>query len=81
METIIAHTALVDPRAELDDDVRIGPFCVIGPHVKIGRGTRLENSVTLTVIRRLVVTIISSQDVSSGESRRISVIKVRQPKW
>lgn len=48
MATIIAHTALVDPRAELDDDVRIGPFCVIGPHVKIGRGTRLENSVTLT---------------------------------
>jgi len=48
MPTIIAHTAVVDPRAELDDDVRIGHHCVIGPHVKIGRGTRLENSVTLT---------------------------------
>ena len=48
MATIIAHTAVVDPRAELDDDVRVGHHCVIGPHVKIGRGTRLENNVTLT---------------------------------
>ena len=35
------------PRAEIDDDVEIGPFCVIGPNVRIGRGTRLENNVTL----------------------------------
>ncbi len=48
MPTIIAHTAVVDPRAELDDDVRIGHHCVVGPHVRIGRGTRLENNVTLT---------------------------------
>jgi UDP-N-acetylglucosamine acyltransferase len=48
MPTIIAHTAVVDPRAELDDDVRIGHHCVIGANVKIGRGTRLENGVTLT---------------------------------
>jgi UDP-N-acetylglucosamine acyltransferase len=37
----IADTASVDPRAELDDDVEIGPYCVIGPDVRIGRGTRL----------------------------------------
>lgn len=48
MPTIIAHTAVVDPRAELDDDVRIGHHSVIGPHVRIGRGTRLENNVTIT---------------------------------
>lgn len=48
MPTIIAHTAVVDPRAELDDDVRIGHHCVVGANVKVGRGTRLENSVTLT---------------------------------
>ena len=48
MPTIIAHTAVVDPRAELDEDVRIGHHCVVGANVKIGRGTRLENSVTLT---------------------------------
>lgn len=47
MPTIIAHTAVVDPRAELDEDVRIGHHCVIGPSVRVGRGTRLENAVTL----------------------------------
>lgn len=43
----VADNVSIDPRAQIDDDVRIGPFCVIGPHVRIGHGTRLENSVTL----------------------------------
>jgi UDP-N-acetylglucosamine acyltransferase len=41
MATVIADTACVDPRAELADDVEIGPYCVIGPDVRVGRGTRL----------------------------------------
>jgi UDP-N-acetylglucosamine acyltransferase len=41
MATLIADTACVDPRAELDDDVEVGPYCVVGPEVSIGRGTRL----------------------------------------
>lgn len=44
----ISDKAHVDRRAELDDDVEIGPFCVVGPEVTIGRGTRLLNHVTLT---------------------------------
>ncbi len=48
MATQIAPTAIVDPRAELADDVEIGHYCMIGPKVSIGRGTRLENNVTLT---------------------------------
>jgi UDP-N-acetylglucosamine acyltransferase len=47
MSVTIAPTAVVDPRATLEDDVHIGHFCVIGPDVKIGRGTRLENNVTM----------------------------------
>ena len=47
MTTQVAATAVIDPRAEIDVDVEIGPFCVIGPEVRIGRGTRLENHVTL----------------------------------
>jgi UDP-N-acetylglucosamine acyltransferase len=39
--------AAVDPRAELADDVVVGPFCVVGPQVRIGRGTVLINSVTV----------------------------------
>jgi UDP-N-acetylglucosamine acyltransferase len=38
---------MIDPRAEIDTDVEIGPFCVVGPEVVIGRGTKLLNNVTL----------------------------------
>ena len=41
MATLIADTACVDPRADLADDVEVGPYCVIGPDVTLGRGTRL----------------------------------------
>jgi UDP-N-acetylglucosamine acyltransferase len=41
MATLIADTACIDPRADLGDDVEIGPYCVVGPDVTIGRGTRL----------------------------------------
>jgi UDP-N-acetylglucosamine acyltransferase len=35
----IHPTALVDPGAELDADVSVGPYSIIGPNVKIGAGT------------------------------------------
>ncbi len=35
----IHSTALVDASAELDSSVTVGPFTVIGPHVRIGAGT------------------------------------------
>ena len=35
----IHATALVDPRAQLDSSVTVGPYTVIGPHVSIGAGT------------------------------------------
>jgi UDP-N-acetylglucosamine acyltransferase len=47
MATLIADTASVDPRAELADDVEIGPYCVVGPDVRIGKGTRLIAQVCL----------------------------------
>jgi len=47
MATLVATNTCVDPRAQVDDDVEIGPFCVIGPDVRIGRGTRLLSHVTL----------------------------------
>lgn len=47
MATSIAANAWVDPRAELDEGVEVGPFCTIGPKVRIAKGTRLLNNVTL----------------------------------
>ncbi len=47
MGTYIAENVSIDSRAEIDSDVEIGPFCVIGPQARIGRGTKLENNVTL----------------------------------
>jgi UDP-N-acetylglucosamine acyltransferase len=44
---VIHATAIVDKRAELAADVEIGPYCVIGPHVKIGKGTRLQSHVVI----------------------------------
>lgn len=46
--TDIHETALVDPRAELADDVSVGPFSIVGPDVRIGAGTRLESHVVVT---------------------------------
>lgn len=43
----IHPSAVVDPKAELADDVQIGPFCTVGPHVKIGAGTRLISHVAI----------------------------------
>jgi len=47
MATHFAANVAVDPRAEIEEDVEIGPFCAVGPHVRIGAGTRLINNVTL----------------------------------
>lgn len=48
MTAVISNLALVDPQAEIAEDVEIGPFCTVGPDVSIGRGTRLLSHVTLT---------------------------------
>jgi UDP-N-acetylglucosamine acyltransferase len=39
--------AYVDPKAELADDVEVGPFCFVQAGAVIGAGTRLESSVTV----------------------------------
>jgi UDP-N-acetylglucosamine acyltransferase len=47
MPTHVSARAEVHPRAQLGDDVVIGPFCTVGPHVVIGDGTILESHVTI----------------------------------
>lgn len=36
-------TAIVDPRAELDSEVEVGPYSVIGAGVRIGKGTKIHS--------------------------------------
>ena len=44
---MIHPTAVVDPSAEIAEDVEIGPYSVIGPEVVIGAGTRIESHVVI----------------------------------
>ena len=43
----ISNLSQIDPRAELGDDIEVGPFCLIGPNVKIGNGNVLDSHVSL----------------------------------
>jgi len=44
----ISPNAVVEAAAELADDVVVGPFSYVGPHVRIAAGCRIANNVTLT---------------------------------
>jgi UDP-N-acetylglucosamine acyltransferase len=44
----IHPAATVHRKAELASDVEVGPFCVIGPEVRIGAGTVLHAAVVIT---------------------------------
>jgi UDP-N-acetylglucosamine acyltransferase len=48
MGATVHRTAEVDPRAELAEGVRVGPFCVVGPGVVLGEGTELVAHVVVT---------------------------------
>lgn len=43
----IHATAVVDPKAELDSSVTVGPYTVIGPNVRIGAGTTVGPHVVI----------------------------------
>src|SRR6266480_5793133 len=41
--TRLHPTAVIDSRADLDCDVEVGPYCVIGAGVKIGKGCKIDS--------------------------------------
>jgi UDP-N-acetylglucosamine acyltransferase len=43
----IHKTSIVDSSCEISSDALIGPYCVIGPHTKIGADTVLDSHVTI----------------------------------
>jgi len=44
---LIHPTAIIDPAAELAEDVCVGPFCLIGPGVQIDAGTTVGSHVVI----------------------------------
>lgn len=47
MSVTIHPTAIVAEGAILEDGVEIGPYCVVGPHVRLGAATRLMSHVVV----------------------------------
>ncbi len=45
--THIHETALVDAKAQLDDSVTVGPYCVVGADVKLGANVTLNSHVVV----------------------------------
>ena len=43
----IHPSAVVDPKAQLAEDVQVGPFCYVGPRVTLGSGTHLISHVSV----------------------------------
>ncbi|MGE4281992.1 MAG: acyl-ACP--UDP-N-acetylglucosamine O-acyltransferase [Magnetospirillum sp.] len=43
----IHPTAIVDPQADVAGSASIGPFCVVGPHVRLGEGVELLSHVVV----------------------------------
>ena len=44
---LIHPTAIIDSSAVIASDVQIGPYCIIGPQVSIGEGTKLHSHVVV----------------------------------
>jgi UDP-N-acetylglucosamine acyltransferase len=45
---MIHNTAIIDPKAKLDKNVQVGPYCVIGSNVEIGENTIIQSHVSIT---------------------------------
>jgi UDP-N-acetylglucosamine acyltransferase len=53
MSSQVHPTAVVDPKAQIGEDVSIGPFCVIGPDVTLGARTKLMSHVVIDGVTTL----------------------------
>ena len=53
MSPAVHPTAVVDPKAQIGEDVSIGPFCVIGPDVTLGARTKLMSHVVIDGVTTL----------------------------
>ena len=45
---MIHKTAIIDPKAKISSNIKIGPYSVIGPNVEIGDGTTIHSHVNIS---------------------------------
>ena len=45
---MIQSTAIIDPKAKISKNVKIGPYSIIGPNVEISEGTEIQSHVNIT---------------------------------
>ncbi len=45
---MIHKTAIIDTKAKISDNVKIGPYSIVGPNVEIGEGTVVQSHVNIT---------------------------------
>ena len=67
----IHPTAIISAGAELDSSVTVGPYSVIGPHVRIGAGT--------TVAINTTAAGTGAWSLSVASMRRMSQMSVPMP--
>lgn len=46
-DSLIHPTAIIDPSAQVAEDVQIGPYCVVSANVNIGKGSVLKSHVVI----------------------------------
>ena len=44
---MIHKTAIIDPKAKVSDNVKVGAYSVIGPNIEIGEGTEIQSHVSI----------------------------------
>ncbi len=83
MNTFIHPTAIVDSKAELDQGVKIGPYCIIGPNTKIGKKTKISASAIIEEWTEIGEECAISQGVIIGTApqdtefeNKISFVKI-----
>ena len=44
---MIHSTAIIDPKAKIETNVKIGPYCIIGPNVEIGKNSIIQSHASI----------------------------------
>ncbi|SOE01648.1 acyl-ACP--UDP-N-acetylglucosamine O-acyltransferase [Caenispirillum bisanense] len=80
---LIHPTAIVDPAARLAEDVKVGPYCLVGPDVHLGAGVELKSHVVVdgrttvgdgTVVFPFASVGLQPQDLKyKGEPSRLEI--------